>query len=51
MIIESLKIGKYKKLNDFYLEFMSNTNLFEDTNFNLSVLIGENGIAKTTILF
>ncbi|RGO16714.1 hypothetical protein DXB28_20600 [Bacillus cereus] len=50
MFIETIRIGRYKKLNNFLLKFKRNTNKFDGTNFNLSVLIGENGTAKTTIL-
>ncbi|MDA2328238.1 AAA family ATPase [Bacillus cereus] len=50
MFIKTIRIGKYKKLNDFSLEFQQNINKIDDKNFNLSVLIGENGTAKTTIL-
>ncbi|PEQ30017.1 AAA family ATPase [Bacillus thuringiensis] len=50
MFIKTIRIGKYKKLNDFSLEFQRDINKFDDENFNLSVLIGENGTAKTTIL-
>ncbi|PGL47819.1 hypothetical protein CN922_21905 [Bacillus cereus] len=50
MFIKTIRIGKYKKLNNFSLEFQRNINKIDDSNFNLSVLIGENGTAKTTIL-
>ncbi|AIQ73010.1 AAA family ATPase [Paenibacillus odorifer] len=46
MFIKKLHIGKYKKLNGFEVEFKKVKNV----KFNLSVLIGENGTAKTTIL-
>ncbi len=46
MFIKEIKIEKYKKLNNFKLKFNKVNNL----HFNLSVLIGENGTAKTTIL-
>jgi predicted ATP-dependent endonuclease of OLD family len=50
MFIERIEIGRYKKLKNFSLQFTSSSNLFEGENFKLSVLIGENGTAKTTIL-
>lgn len=50
MFIETIEVGRYKKLNNFSLTFKRDTNKIDGTNFNLSVLIGENGTAKTTIL-
>ncbi|WP_411734834.1 AAA family ATPase [Paenibacillus sp. M2] len=46
MLIKEVYIGKYKKIKDFKLEFSKMNN----SKFNLSVLIGENGTAKTSIL-
>ncbi|KEQ22517.1 AAA family ATPase [Paenibacillus tyrfis] len=46
MFIKKIHIGKYKKLNGFEVIFSRAKNV----KFNLSVLIGENGTAKTTIL-
>ncbi|MDQ0919156.1 AAA family ATPase [Paenibacillus sp. V4I5] len=46
MFIEEIKVEKYKKLNNFVLKF----NKIDNEDFNLSVLIGENGTSKTTIL-
>ncbi|MEK4063271.1 MULTISPECIES: AAA family ATPase [Paenibacillus] len=50
MFIKKIHIGQYKKLNNFDIEFKKITNKIKGERFNISVLIGENGTAKSTIL-
>jgi len=51
MFIRKIKVDKFKKLENFELEFPESKimDLGKDKEMKLSVIIGENGTAKTTI--
>ncbi|QDZ88633.1 AAA family ATPase [Priestia megaterium] len=49
MFIKRIKIEQYGKLKDFEVEFNQSSH-FYNSNFNLSVIVGENGTGKTSLL-
>ncbi|ALS38433.1 putative ATP-binding protein involved in virulence [Enterococcus rotai] len=48
MKIEKIVVKKYKGIENFELDFSTNTESILSKNYNLSLLIGENGTFKTT---
>ncbi|MCU5643323.1 AAA family ATPase (plasmid) [Bacillus cereus] len=49
MFIKKLEIPSFRKLKNFKLDFSNTNKLDSDKNMNLTIIIGENGTAKTTI--
>ncbi|WP_179877599.1 AAA family ATPase [Bacillus cereus] len=49
MFIKKLEIPSFRKLKNFKLDFSDTNKLDSDKNMNLTIIIGENGTAKTTI--
>lgn len=51
MFIEKICVDNYRKLKNFSIVFMEeNTKEIDDREMNVSIIVGENGTAKTTLL-
>ncbi|MBH0345649.1 hypothetical protein BK731_00645 [Bacillus thuringiensis serovar muju] len=49
MFIKKIEITSFRKLKNFNLDFSNSGKLDNDKNMNLTIIIGENGTAKTTV--
>ncbi|WP_042889825.1 AAA family ATPase [Bacillus cereus] len=49
MFIKRIEIPSFRKLKNFKLDFSNTNKLDSDKNMNLTIIIGENGTAKTTV--
>lgn len=49
MIIKKIHIPSYRKLKDFILDFSNTDKIDNDKKMKLTIIIGENGTAKTTV--
>ncbi|MFV1006201.1 AAA family ATPase [Bacillus cereus] len=49
MFIKKIEITSFRKLKNFNLDFSNTDKLDNDKNMNLTIIIGENGTAKTTV--